>query len=181
MTGSRSAVVTASVSVLLGLAGAMVSVVIAESALASVAQIAVVGVAALALGVVVGLPIVACLGVVGLGAAHLVALGSVDSLFDHRVVIVAPLLWASLETAMRSFELRPPLSVSRPAQVDWLAMVVALGVGTVAVALVTSVAVGAAPDGGLTFRVAAVVVVVLAVVGLAVVNLSGRAAGRARG
>lgn len=177
----RAAVAVAAVAMVLGVAVTAVNLIAAEGALGAVAQVSVVGLLALVVGVAAGLPVVATLGVAALGAAHLVAVVSGDATFDQRVVIVAPLLWATFETAMRSFELRPPVTVSRSALTDWLGVLVALFAGTVAVVIVAGVAVGAAPDGGLTFRIASVVVVVMAAVALAVVDLTHRRAGRARG
>lgn len=181
MPGRASDAAAALVAIVLGVAVATVSLMTAEGALGTVAQVSVVGLLALVVGVVAGLPVVVTLGVAALATAHLIAVMSGDAAFEQRVVIVAPLLWATFEAAMRSFELRPPATVSRSALTDWLGVLVALVAGTVAVAIVAGVAVGAAPDGGLTFRVASVVVVVMAVVGLAVVDLTYRRAGRARG
>lgn len=165
------------------LAVVVVAAVATSTSSAHAIMIAVLGALAVAVGVGAGAPIVVMLGGATLVGAASLVVGRGDQYGGVMVVLVAPAVWCSVETGLRSIELRPAVHMSARAQAMWLSSTAAVALGTIALGLVLDGVVDAVPAGGLTFRVLSVVAVLVAGVVVAVANLSWtrRAGDPARG
>lgn len=172
MTRVRPAVSAAGVSLLALVVVAATVAAVAPDGMAPL--VAVAGVVGVAVGLLGGLPALVPVGVLALVLAHTAAVGGSGALVHPTSAVVVPAVWIGFEFAMRSFDLRTDVRPGRPATLDHLVRVAAIAAGSGAMALAVVGAAGVVPEGGLTFRLAAVACALLLAAVAAVLAVSRR-------
>ncbi len=170
MTRVQPAVLAASLSVLSLVVVLVVVTAVAPDGMAPIA--AAVGLGAVVVGLIGGLPVLVPVGVLALVLAHTAAVVGGSDLVHPSSAVVVPAAWVGFEVAMRSFELRPDTRPDRAAALDHLLRVGVIAAGSAAVVLVIVGVVGAVPEGGLAFRLVAVVCAVVLAILAAVLSVS---------